>query len=51
MGGWVAQLIDQATADMLGKCWGLGSGTRKHPGRWPAGGSVLAAAKGAKSGP
>ncbi|MCU0929421.1 MAG: NAD(P)/FAD-dependent oxidoreductase [Burkholderiaceae bacterium] len=34
MNGWVAQLIDQDTADRLGKCWGLGSGTRKDPGPW-----------------
>jgi putative flavoprotein involved in K+ transport len=34
MNGWVAQLVDQATADRLGKCWGLGSGTRKDPGPW-----------------
>jgi len=34
MNGWVAQLIDQATADTLGKCWGLGSGTAKDPGPW-----------------
>jgi putative flavoprotein involved in K+ transport len=34
MNGWVAQLIDQATADKVGKCWGLGSGTTKDPGPW-----------------
>ena len=34
MNGWVAQLVDQATADRLGKCWGLGSGTSKDPGPW-----------------
>jgi putative flavoprotein involved in K+ transport len=34
MNGWVAKLVDQATADRLGKCWGLGSGTRKDPGPW-----------------
>jgi putative flavoprotein involved in K+ transport len=34
MNGWVAQLIDQATADKVGKCWGLGSGTGKDPGPW-----------------
>ena len=34
MNGWVAQLIDKATADRLGKCWGLGSGTTKDPGPW-----------------
>jgi len=34
MNGWVAQLIDQTTADKVGKCWGLGSGTTKDPGPW-----------------
>jgi putative flavoprotein involved in K+ transport len=34
MNGWVAQLIDRATADKVGKCWGLGSGTSKDPGPW-----------------
>jgi len=34
MNGWVAKLVDQATADQLGKCWGLGSGTNKDPGPW-----------------
>jgi putative flavoprotein involved in K+ transport len=34
MNGWVADLIDQATADKVGKCWGLGSGTPKDPGPW-----------------
>jgi putative flavoprotein involved in K+ transport len=34
MNGWVAQLIDQATADKVGRCWGLGSGTSKDPGPW-----------------
>jgi putative flavoprotein involved in K+ transport len=34
MNGWVAQLVDQPTADRLGKCWGLGSGTKKDPGPW-----------------
>jgi putative flavoprotein involved in K+ transport len=34
MNGWIAQLVDQATADKVGKCWGLGSGTRKDPGPW-----------------
>jgi putative flavoprotein involved in K+ transport len=34
MNGWVAQLIDRATADKVGKVWGLGSGTRKDPGPW-----------------
>lgn len=34
MNGWAAELIDQATADKVGKCWGLGSGTTKDPGPW-----------------
>lgn len=34
MNGWVAQLVDQETADRVGKCWGLGSGTAKDPGPW-----------------
>jgi putative flavoprotein involved in K+ transport len=34
MNGWVAQLIDQATADKVGKVWGLGSNTTKDPGPW-----------------
>jgi putative flavoprotein involved in K+ transport len=34
MNGWVADLIDQATADKVGKVWGLGSDTTKDPGPW-----------------
>ncbi len=34
MNGWVAQLVSQDMADKVGKCWGLGSGTRKDPGPW-----------------
>ncbi|WP_340109232.1 NAD(P)/FAD-dependent oxidoreductase [Pikeienuella sp. HZG-20] len=34
MNGWVADLIDQETADRIGKCWGLGSDTPKDPGPW-----------------
>jgi putative flavoprotein involved in K+ transport len=34
MNGWVEKLIDKPTADKLGKCWGLGSGTKKDPGPW-----------------
>ena len=34
MNGWIAQLVDQATADKVGKCWGLGSDTKKDPGPW-----------------
>lgn len=34
MNGWIADLIDQDTADRVGKCWGLGSDTPKDPGPW-----------------
>lgn len=34
MNGWIADLIDQDTADKVGKCWGLGSDTPKDPGPW-----------------
>src|SRR4051812_16337274 len=34
MNGWVAQMVDQETADKVGKCWGLGSATAKDPGPW-----------------
>ena len=34
MNGWVADLIDQDTADRVGKVWGLGSDTTKDPGPW-----------------
>ena len=34
MNGWVADLVDQETADRVGKVWGLGSGTTKDPGPW-----------------
>lgn len=34
MNGWVADLVDQATADKVGKVWGLGSDTPKDPGPW-----------------
>ncbi len=34
MNGWVADLIDQQTADKVGKVWGLGSDTPKDPGPW-----------------
>jgi putative flavoprotein involved in K+ transport len=34
MNGWAADLIDQETADRVGKCWGLGSDTTKDPGPW-----------------
>ncbi|MDF8357131.1 NAD(P)/FAD-dependent oxidoreductase [Ensifer adhaerens] len=34
MNGWVADLIDQETADRVGKVWGLGSDTPKDPSPW-----------------
>jgi putative flavoprotein involved in K+ transport len=34
MNGWIKDLIDEATADKVGKCWGLGSNTPKDPGPW-----------------
>ena len=34
MNGWAAQIISQQVADKVGKCWGLGSSTRKDPGPW-----------------
>jgi len=34
MNGWVADLVDQATADKVGRVWGLGSGTTNDPGPW-----------------
>jgi putative flavoprotein involved in K+ transport len=34
MNGWAAKLISQEVADKVGKCWGLGSATRKDPGPW-----------------
>lgn len=34
MNGWVAELIDQETADKVGRVWGLGSGTTNDPGPW-----------------
>lgn len=34
MNGWAAQLISKEVADKVGKCWGLGSGTKKDPGPW-----------------
>ncbi|MEP1612197.1 MAG: NAD(P)/FAD-dependent oxidoreductase [Roseobacter sp.] len=34
MNGWVADLVDQDTADKVGKVWGLGSDTPKDPGPW-----------------
>ena len=34
MNGWAARLISKEVADRVGKCWGLGSDTRKDPGPW-----------------
>jgi putative flavoprotein involved in K+ transport len=34
MNGWAADLIDQETADKVGKVWGHGSDTTKDPGPW-----------------
>jgi putative flavoprotein involved in K+ transport len=34
MNGWAAELISPEVADRVGKCWGLGSGTRYDPGPW-----------------
>ncbi|MBT6097839.1 MAG: NAD(P)/FAD-dependent oxidoreductase [Marinovum sp.] len=34
MNGWVADIVDQETADKVGKVWGLGSNTPKDPGPW-----------------
>jgi len=34
MNGWAAKIISQDTADKVGKCWGLGSDTKKDPGPW-----------------
>jgi len=34
MNGFLADLIDQETADKVGKVWGLGSNTTKDPGPW-----------------
>lgn len=32
--GWVAKIINEETADRVGKVWGLGSNTTKDPGPW-----------------
>lgn len=34
MNGWAADLIDQETADRVGKVWGMGSDTTKDPAPW-----------------
>ena len=34
MNQWAAQLISPEVAELVGKCWGLGSNTRHDPGPW-----------------
>ncbi len=34
MNDFVADIVSQDVADKVGKCWGLGSGTKKDPGPW-----------------
>ncbi len=34
MNSWAARIISQEVADKVGKCWGLGSDTKKDPGPW-----------------
>jgi putative flavoprotein involved in K+ transport len=34
MNGWAEKLISKDVADKVGKCWGLGSSTKKDPGPW-----------------
>ena len=34
MNGWVADIVDQETADKVGRVWGLGSNTTNDPGPW-----------------
>ncbi|MCO5573069.1 hypothetical protein L7F22_026834 [Adiantum nelumboides] len=34
MNEWAAKLISQEVSDKVGKCWGLGSDTKKDPGPW-----------------
>ncbi len=34
MNRFVAEIVDEETAGRVGKCWGLGAGTRKDPGPW-----------------
>lgn len=34
MNGWAARIISQEVADKVGKCWGMGSDTKKDPGPW-----------------
>lgn len=30
----IAQIVSREVGDRIGKCWGLGSGTRNDPGPW-----------------
>jgi putative flavoprotein involved in K+ transport len=34
MNGWAAKLISPEVAEKVGRCWGLGSSTKKDPGPW-----------------
>ncbi len=34
MNQWAAKLVSPEVAERVGKCWGLGSGTRYDPGPW-----------------
>ncbi|MEM7426481.1 MAG: NAD(P)/FAD-dependent oxidoreductase [Pseudomonadota bacterium] len=34
MSRFVGDIVGEETADRVGKCWGVGSGTRKDPGPW-----------------
>ncbi len=34
MTGWAEMLISREVADVVGPCWGLGSGTARDPGPW-----------------
>jgi len=34
MNNFVADVVSSEVADAVGKCWGLGAGTRKDPGPW-----------------
>ena len=34
MSGWAERLISKDVADLVGPCWGLGSGTTYDPGPW-----------------
>jgi putative flavoprotein involved in K+ transport len=34
MNEFVADIVGRDVADRVGRCWGVGSGTRKDPGPW-----------------